>query len=130
MNSCHAYAWDNLTKFICSQFSDSPMKYNVKKLKLIRQHDSMQCGGACLAMVSSYYGKSVSLESVSELCHSTAEGVSLMSMVKGANLLGLNAVAVKATLSQLLDIKRPCVVHWNQNHFVVVIEETGKGNSL
>lgn len=99
----------------------------MSRFKFIKQKDSMQCGVACLAMIASYYGKSISLDSLSQVCHPTVEGVSLVSIMHGASSLGFKTLPIKATLSQLLELHRPCIIHWNQNHFVVFIEETHKG---
>lgn len=68
---------------------------------MIRQHDSMQCGIACLQMVCKYFGREYSLDSLSKLCFATAEGVSLLGINEAANTLGLHTTCARATTSIL-----------------------------
>ena len=86
----------------------------------IHQPDSMMCGIACLKMVCRYYDNDLSMERLSELCHATAEGVSLLGISDAANELGLHTVAVRIGAFQLTEAPLPCILHWNQNHFVVL----------
>lgn len=99
-----------------------------KKFPFIRQHDGMQCGIACLAMICHYYGKGYSLEHLSELCGITTEGVSLKAIAAAAKDLGMDTLTTRATEQQLREIPLPCILHWNQNHFVVLykIDKNGK----
>lgn len=92
----------------------------MKGMKIIYQHDSMQCGVACLQMVCKYFGRDYTMESLSKLCFATTEGVSLLSINEAANTLGLHTTCAKATTSILGDVSLPCILHWNQNHFVVL----------
>ena len=80
----------------------------------------MQCGVACLQMVCKYFGRDYTMESLSKLCFATTEGVSLLSINEAANTLGLHTTCAKATTSILGDVHLPCILHWNQNHFVVL----------
>lgn len=50
----------------------------MKKFPLFIQHDSMQCGIACLCMICKFFGRSISIETMANLCHANKEGVSLM----------------------------------------------------
>lgn len=94
---------------------------------LIRQHDSMQCGVACLAMVCSHYGREYSLETLSRYCSPTAEGVSLLAVCDAAGKLGLHATAGRTVTGQLDATLMPCILHWRQNHFVVLYRVRGRG---
>lgn len=94
---------------------------------LIRQHDSMQCGVACLAMVCSHYGREYSLETLSRYCSPTAEGVSLLAVCDAAGKLGLHATAGRTVAGQLNATLLPCILHWRQNHFVVLYRVRGRG---
>lgn len=84
------------------------------------QHDSMQCGIACLQMVCKSFGREYTLEHLSKLCFATTEGVSLLGISEAANTLGLHCVCAKAKIDTLAKIPLPCILHWNQNHFVVL----------
>lgn len=89
-------------------------------MKVVRQRDSMQCGVACLAMISNLYGKNISLSEVSNYCHAKATGVSLKSIYDGAKSIGLNSWASRISVNRLSQSNRPCILHWNQKHFVVL----------
>ncbi|VTY12756.1 Lactococcin-G-processing and transport ATP-binding protein LagD [uncultured Prevotella sp.] len=85
-----------------------------------RQHDAMQCGIACMAMVCKYYGRKCSFETLSNTCTITNEGVSMQALKQLAESLGFNVLCGKASLYQIKDINSPIILHWNQNHFVVL----------
>lgn len=87
---------------------------------LYRQHDIMQCGVACLAMICKYYGKAYSQDALSKICNPTMEGMSMYGVRAAAVSLGLQATCVKVSCSNLSEEILPCILHWNQNHFVVL----------
>lgn len=93
-----------------------------RKWKVCRQHDSMECGAACLQMICLHYGKVFSLQKLSELCHVTNSGVSMLDMSKAAKSLGINTITGKISVEQLQDDLCPCILHWNHNHFVVLYQ--------
>lgn len=92
----------------------------MNNFKVERQHDSMQCGIACLQMICNYYGKEYSLDSLSKICFATTEGVSMLGICETATSLGFHVVNVKCTVKTLTEVSLPSILHWNQNHFVVL----------
>ncbi|MDE6536872.1 MAG: hypothetical protein K2M13_02375, partial [Muribaculaceae bacterium] len=90
------------------------------RLVYIQQRDVMGCGAACLSMICTYYGKWVDLEYVEELCGSTAHGISMHGLAETAELLGFDTAGIKTDIRGLSKIPLPCIIHWNQNHFVVL----------
>jgi len=87
----------------------------------ILQLDSRDCGPTCLRMIAKYYGKNYSLQGLREKCFITREGVSLLGISEAAEKIGFRSLGVKITWEQLVDESPlPCIVHWKQNHFVVV----------
>lgn len=85
------------------------------------QLDAMDCGPSCLKMIAQYYGKSYTLETLRERCFITREGVSLLGISEAAESIGMRTLGVKITFGQLAhEAVLPCIVHWNQNHFVVL----------
>ena len=87
------------------------------------QLDSMDCGPTCLRMIARHYGRSYSLQNLRERCHITREGVSMLGISDASESIGFRATGVKITWEQLRDeMPLPCIVHWNQRHFVVVYE--------
>ena len=92
----------------------------MKRMPLCLQKDSMQCGIACLQMVCKYFGREYSMNTLSKLCFATTEGVSMLGINEAANILGLHTTCVRAATSILSEAHLPCILHWNQNHFVVL----------
>lgn len=86
----------------------------------VHQQDAMQCGVACLAMVASAFGMKYTLPFLSELCTPTSEGVSLLGISDGAKAIGLESRAYRISADALTQLPLPAILHWNQNHFVVL----------
>jgi len=92
-------------------------------MKFIAQRDQMDCGPACVAMISSIYGKNISLNYLKERSSLSKEGVSLLGISDLLTEIGFETYPAR------LDIKLfeeegsfPCILHWNKNHFVVLID--------
>ena len=89
----------------------------------IHQHNSMDCGPACLRMVAQAYGKHYRLETLRERCFITREGVSMLGIADAAETIGFRTLGVKTTVKELVSERPlPCILHWNQNHFVVLYD--------
>lgn len=80
----------------------------------------MQCGIACLQMICAYYGIHFSIDYLSKKCFATAEGVSLLGINEASNKLGFHTVCGRVSLEQMKQAPLPCILYWNQNHFVVL----------
>ena len=94
---------------------------NMKKFPSYRQLDKMDCGPTCLRIIAAHYGRSWSLQTLRERCHISREGVSLLGISDAAEAVGFRTMGVKLTFGQLCEeAVLPCIVHWRQNHFVVV----------
>ena len=85
------------------------------------QLESADCGPSCLRMIAKYYGRSYSIQYLREQAFITREGVSMLGISDAAERIGFRTMGVKVTLEQLrAEVPLPCVLHWNQNHFVVL----------
>ena len=105
----------------------SPSPNRRRKFPIYRQMDAMDCGPACLQMISRYYGKHFSLERLRERSALGRQGVSLLGLSYAAEQLGFRTLSTKATFDQLKnDAPLPCIAHWKQEHFVVVYKVTSK----
>lgn len=89
-------------------------------MKLILQHDAMQCGIACLSMVFNHYGKDYSIEFLEQYAQADAEGMSLLGLAQAAEKLGLHAVCGRSNIAALKSAPLPAILHWRQNHYVVL----------
>ncbi|MDR1222725.1 MAG: peptidase domain-containing ABC transporter, partial [Tannerella sp.] len=84
------------------------------------QLDAMDCGPTCLRMIAKHYGRSYTLQNLREKCFITREGVSMLGISDAAESIGMHTQGVQITFEQLeKDALLPCILHWNQNHFVV-----------
>lgn len=81
----------------------------------------MDCGPTCLRMISMYYGKHYNTDTLRNIAGYSKEGVSLLGISDTAEKIGFRTRAVKLTIDQLREVTLPCVLHWNQNHFVVLV---------
>lgn len=97
------------------------------KFKWTQQKDAMLCGVACLEMLCLSMGRKVSQTYLNELCHPTSEGVSLQGLADTADKLGLRSYAGYITLNKLSNADTPCILHWNQVHFVVLYHTDRNG---
>ena len=85
------------------------------------QLESADCGPSCLRMIAKYYGRNYSVQYLREQAFITREGGSLLGISDAAERIGFRTMGVKVTLEQLrAEVPLPCVLHWNQNHFVVL----------
>jgi ATP-binding cassette subfamily B protein len=87
----------------------------------VKQPDAMDCGPACLKMVSAFYRKNFSLDTIRRKCFITREGVSFLGLSEAADSLGFKTLGVKISFEMLEEnVPLPCIVHWRQRHFIVV----------
>lgn len=101
----------------------------MKCFPITYQFDTMQCGIACLQMICKYYGRDYSLSYLSGICTSSAEGVSLHGINETAIQLGFHTLCARLDIKDTMEMPLPCILHWNQNHFVVLYN-VKKGTSF
>lgn len=81
----------------------------------------MDCGPACLAMVSRYYGKVYTIQLLRERSYITREGVSMLGISDAAESIGMRTMGVRLSFEKLSEeVPLPCIAHWKQRHFIVV----------
>ncbi|MFD2786371.1 peptidase domain-containing ABC transporter [Hymenobacter rubripertinctus] len=92
-----------------------------------KQHDSKDCGPTCLRMVAKYYGRSIRLQTLRDRSQLHREGVSLLGISEAAESLGFHTYGAKLDFQTLLtEAPLPCILHWEQNHFVVLYKIIAK----
>ena len=84
------------------------------------QPDAMDCGPTCLRIVAKHFGRHYNLETLRNLTWKTREGVSLLTISDAAEKIGFRTQGVRLTIDKLPEIPLPAILHWNQNHFVVL----------
>lgn len=103
-----------------------------KKRYFVPQYDKMDCGPACLAMIFAFYGRKYPLEFLRENSFISKEGVSLLNIKNAAEKLGMNTFARRLSIEELKNSSKlfPCILHWNQNHFIVLNKIKKKTSGL
>lgn len=86
-----------------------------------KQFDAMDCGPSCLRMITKHYKKNYNLQTLRNKAEVSKVGVSLLGIAQAAEYIGFRTLAAKITIEKFLNkAPLPCIVHWGQNHFIVV----------
>jgi ATP-binding cassette, subfamily B, bacterial len=86
-----------------------------------KQLSSKDCGPTCLRMVAEYYGRHYNIDGLRQIAGYCKEGTSLLGINEAAEKIGFRTRAVQLTSEQLInDAHLPCILHWDQKHFVVL----------
>lgn len=89
----------------------------------------MECGATCLRMIAKYYGKEYSAATMQRICAVTRAGVSMLGISDAAEQLGFRTVCGRITLEKVVGQRPfPCILHWNQDHFVVLYDVKRKSD--
>jgi ATP-binding cassette subfamily B protein RaxB len=91
-----------------------------RRTPLILQAEAAECGLACLAMIAARYGQRVDLPALRRRYNVALRGISLHDLVRVASQMGLATRALRAELPHLRQLRTPCILHWDHNHFVVL----------
>jgi len=76
-------------------------------------------------MIAKFYGKTYSLQTLREKSYLSRDGVSMMGISEAAESIGFRTMGVSLTPEKLFSTAPlPLVVHWKQNHFVIVYKVT------
>lgn len=97
-----------------------------RRLPLLLQTEASECGIACLGMVAGYFGHHTNLTQMRQRFSVSIKGVQLGDLLQMAASMGLGTRPVKLDLEDLPDLRMPCILHWNFNHFVVLKSVKGK----
>ncbi|MBX3012720.1 MAG: peptidase domain-containing ABC transporter, partial [Caldilineaceae bacterium] len=99
----------------------TPLTYwRRKHVPVVLQMTTTQCGAACLTMVLNFYGRAISLATVSEQMDVGRDGATLLAIAQAARHYGLQARAYTGEPDRLADLPLPAILHWNFSHFVVL----------
>lgn len=92
-----------------------------RTVPLVHQTESAECGIACLAMICGHYGKNIDLITLRRKFNLSARGINLSGLINIASELGLATRPLSLELDELSSLRMPCILHWEFNHFVVLI---------
>jgi ATP-binding cassette subfamily B protein len=94
----------------------------IRRFPQVLQVDEMDCGAASLAMICRYHGRKVSIARIRDSVHTAIDGTSLLGIARGAESLGLAVRTAKVSNSRLDAMPLPAIVHWENNHWLVVYD--------
>ena len=104
------------------------MNFSAKgHLPVIRQTEAAECGLACLAMISSYHGHRIDLNTLRRRHPVSLKGVTLRAIIQVASQMQFACRPVRFELAHLKQLRLPAIVHWDMNHFVVLKSVTRRG---
>lgn len=87
-----------------------------------KQLNSMDCGPTCLRMVAAFFGRNYNTETLRQIIGYGKEGVNMLGISEAAEHIGFRTRGVHLSFLQLVqDAPLPTILHWSQNHFVVLI---------
>jgi ATP-binding cassette, subfamily B, bacterial CvaB/MchF/RaxB len=98
-----------------------------QKLPSLLQTEAAECGLASLAMVVAFHGYRTDLASLRAKYAISLKGATLTELMRIATTLGLQTRPVRLDLQEMQELKTPCILHWNLNHFVVLKKATRTG---
>jgi len=96
------------------------------RVPVILQSEAPECGIACLAMVSSYHGHRTDLSAMRLRLSPSLKGITLKNIAQIAETMGMTARGVQVSLESLGKLRLPAVLHWDMNHFVVLVKVAGR----
>ncbi|MEG0277893.1 MAG: peptidase domain-containing ABC transporter [Morganella sp. (in: enterobacteria)] len=96
-----------------------------QRIPVIHQTESSECGLASLAMISAHYGKSIDLISLRQQFNLSARGATLAGLTGIASELGMTTRALSLDMEDLPNLRLPCILHWDFNHFLVLVKIKG-----
>lgn len=98
----------------------SRLRSTGRNLPQILQSEGAECGLACIAMIACYHGHDVDMTSLRRRFSTSLKGVNLVRIIDMGAKLGFTARPLRVELQGLSQLKLPCILHWNMNHFVVL----------
>ena len=96
------------------------LNFGARKLPVIRQNETTECGLACLAMVAGFHGFRTDIAALRRRFPTSAAGVTLSAIMEMAARLDMSCRALKVPLEDIRKLQTPAIIHWDMNHFVVL----------
>ena len=101
------------------------MGWGKSRVPMLLQTEEAECGLACLAMVATHHGLKTDLPTLRKRFSLSLKGATMMDLTRMAGQLQLTPRALRAELEHLPQLQLPCVLHWDLNHFVVLVALRG-----
>lgn len=101
-----------------------------RALNCVRQTEAAECGLACLTMIANYYGNESDISHIRSLLGHSSNGSNLATLVSSAEKLGLQSRGLRVDLEEIDKLILPCIIHFDLNHFVVLVKVKGGSVTL
>lgn len=95
------------------------LQYHMK-FPFYKQADYKDCGPTCLKIIAKYYKRTLSIQTLRNISETTRQGSSLLGLSDAAEKIGFRSLGIKVDLEGLREAPLPCILHWNNDHFVVL----------
>lgn len=92
-----------------------------KRMPLVHQTEAAECSLACLAMICGYFGKTIDLVTLRQKFNMSARGTTLAGVISIADELGFVTRPLSLNIDELGELRTPCILHWEFNHFIVLV---------
>ena len=99
---------------------------NLQAFPHFSQAEEKDCGPTCLKIIAKHFGKVLNIQTLRNLSETTRGGSNLLSMSDAAEKIGFRSLGVKLDLGQLQEAPLPCILHWNNDHYVVLYKVLGR----
>ena len=94
------------------------------------QTEAKDCGPTCLKIIAKHYGRIIRTQELRDLSETTRGGSSLLLLSDAAEKIGFRSLGVKTDLKKLNEFPLPCILHWNNVHFVVLYDIVEKRKEI
>ena len=91
-----------------------------KKFPTHQQAEAKDCGPTCIKIIAKYYGKTINTQDLRQLSETTRAGSNLIGISDAAESIGFRSLGIKLAYNKLKEAPLPCIIHWNNNHYVVL----------
>ena len=91
-----------------------------RKLPVMQQTQATECGLTCVGMIANYFGHGIDMVTLRKRFPTSLKGATLADVMLIAHQLGMAGRALRLELDELGKLRRPCILHWEMNHFVVL----------
>ncbi|MDR6985061.1 ABC-type bacteriocin/lantibiotic exporter with double-glycine peptidase domain [Rheinheimera pacifica] len=103
------------------------IQFRSQRLPVYLQSELAECGIICVAMLACFYGFKINMSAMRQKYPVGSNGLTVKQIAQIAAELGMSARVLKLELSQLMQVKRPVILHWNLNHFITLAKVSSKG---
>ena len=97
---------------------------------MILQSEAAECGLACLTMIANHHGYRTDLPALRQRYDLSLKGMTLHDIIRVASQIRLATRALRVELQQLQNLRLPCMLHWDHNHFVVLVRVGSRGITI